>query len=156
MVRSAPMTNVVRLTGSSRASRPRRRVCRPRREASRATDGSTQLGEPASAHPEQLGHHAVRVGEQRINERALLGEVGLLVDGVGADTHPMGDHPGEFVAQIPKMTSLGCTHIGEDANGKKNSTTGPSERSADSVRGRPVWSYKVKSGALSPAIIGKD
>ncbi len=72
-------------------------------------DGSTQLGEPASAHPEQLGHHAVRVGEQRIVERALLGEVGLPVDGVGADAHPLGAHPGEFVAQVPKMTSLGCT-----------------------------------------------
>ena len=51
-----------------------------------------QLGELASAHPEQLGHHAVRVGEQRIVERALLGEVGLLVDGVGADAHPLGAH----------------------------------------------------------------
>jgi hypothetical protein len=72
-------------------------------------DGSTQLGEPASAHAEQLGHHAVRVGEQRIVERALLGEVGLLVDGVGADAHPLGAHRGEFAAQVPKMTSLGCT-----------------------------------------------
>ena len=58
MVRSVSMTNVVRLTGSSRASRPRRRVCR--RTPGRLTrhDGSMQLGEPASAHPEQLGHHA--------------------------------------------------------------------------------------------------
>jgi hypothetical protein len=30
------------------------------------------------------------------------------------------------------------------------------ERRADSVRGRPVWSYRVKLGALSPAIIGKE
>jgi hypothetical protein len=72
-------------------------------------DGSTQLGEPAAVYPEQLGHHAVRVGKQRIVERALLGEVGLPVDGVGADAHPLGPHPGEFVAQVPKMTSLGCT-----------------------------------------------
>ena len=35
MVRSVSMTNVVRLTGSSRASRPRRRACRPRRVSSR-------------------------------------------------------------------------------------------------------------------------
>ena len=72
-------------------------------------DGSTQLGKSASAHAEQLGHHAVRVGEQRIVERALLGEVGLLVDGVGADAHSLGAHRGEFVAQVPEMTSLGCT-----------------------------------------------
>jgi hypothetical protein len=72
-------------------------------------DGSTQLGEPASAHPEHLGHHAVRVGEQRIVERALLGKVRLPVDGVGADADPVGAHRGEFATQIPKMTRLGCT-----------------------------------------------
>jgi hypothetical protein len=72
-------------------------------------DGFTQLGEPASAHPEQLGYHAVCVGEQRIVEGALLGEVCLFVDGVGADAHPLGAHRGEVVAQVPKMTSLGCT-----------------------------------------------
>ena len=58
-VRSVSMTKVVRLTGISRPSRPRRRVCL-RRRALRAGDRFTQLGEPASAHPEQLGHHAVR------------------------------------------------------------------------------------------------
>ena len=72
-------------------------------------DGPTQLGEPASAHPEQLGHHAVRVGEQRIVERALLGEVRLPVDSVGADAHPLGANRSELAAQVPKMTRLGRT-----------------------------------------------
>jgi hypothetical protein len=72
-------------------------------------DRFTQFGQPASAHPEKLAHHAVLVGEQRIVERALLGEVGLLVDGVGADPHPLSAHRGELTAQVPEMTSLGCT-----------------------------------------------
>jgi hypothetical protein len=66
-----------------------------------------QLGEPASAHPEQLGNHTVRVREQRIVERALLCEMGLLVDGVGADTHPLGADRGEFIAQVAEMARLG-------------------------------------------------
>jgi hypothetical protein len=84
-----------------------------------------------------------------------LSEVGLFVHGVGADADAVGTDCGEFVAQLAEWQAW-AVQIGEDANGKKNGTTDPSDRSADKVRGRPEWSYKVKSGAFSPAIIAKD
>ncbi|MDT7634639.1 MAG: hypothetical protein QOI50_6569 [Pseudonocardiales bacterium] len=48
-----------------------------------------------------------------------------------------------------------CSDTAPPTSESNGSTTGPSARSTDSVRARPVWSYRVKSGTLSPVIINR-
>ena len=80
-VPSVSMTNVVRLTGMNLPSRPR-------------------------LTPNVRRHCPVGVGQQRVVELLLVGELGLLVDAVGADPDALRTHGPEFGCQVAEVAGL--------------------------------------------------
>ena len=123
-VRSVSMTNVVRLTGISLPSRPR-------------------------LTPNCVGDDAVGVREQRVVELLLVGELGLLLDGVGADTHPAGPDGGELAGQIAEVAGLLGAARRHRRRVEEQHDRSVGEQSVSCPR-RPVWSGSSNSATRSP------
>ena len=122
MVRSVSMTNVVRLTAAAGPAGHGADGAEPRgsRLAPRRIDVAwlACLGAPRTARTPHRPRRRARI----VNERCWA-KLGRRSTG-RCDAHPLAAHPGEFVAQVPKMTNPGLYRSARTPTGRRTAQPG--------------------------------
>ena len=115
----------------------------------------TGTKDAAALDAELVGHGPVRVREQRVVEVVLVGELLLLLDGVGADAHPLRPGRLELGLQVPEMAALLGAAVGHGAGVEEEHDRTVGEQLAQPAGG-PRLVGSSKSGTTSPLLHGTN
>src|SRR5207244_2241425 len=103
-----------------------------------------QLAEKATLDSELSGDRAFGVRKQRVVEVLLVGEFGLLLHRVGADSHSAGPDCGELLSQVAKVAGfLGATRRHRGRIEEQHDRSVGKQRAELARRACLVWELEV-------------